>query len=342
MASKKSRQQDKREKKQESAFKIEDVGDEIIPFPSAPPQFEPVPPKKADRPPSRLTMEQMMRELHEAMEEHEFASKEELDAFIADFNQRSLQPSSKERRKRDPKHEAQDLAYKAMEADDLNTAAELAMRAVTLDRQCVDALVILACVGAESEREMVENLENAVWIGERALGDEFFEENKGHFWGLMETRPYMRARQQLAEALLEMDRIDEAIRHYEEMLQLNPGDNQGLRYPLLGLYFVADNLDGVRRLFEEFEDEGSAMFAWSLVLEQYLSGDEKGAAKALKEARKTNRHVEKYLTGKKRLPKDVPGHFGFGDENEAIICADAIGAAWKQQRQAVAWLKQMG
>ena len=84
-----------------------------------------------------------MRELQKEMEGHEFANEEEIDAFIADFNQRSLQPSSKERRKRDPKHEAQDLAYKAMEADDLNTAAELAMRAVTLDRQCVDALVIL-------------------------------------------------------------------------------------------------------------------------------------------------------------------------------------------------------
>lgn len=32
-------------------------------------------------------------------------------------------------------------------------------------------------------------------------GEAFFRENKAHFWGLLETRFYMRARQELADAI---------------------------------------------------------------------------------------------------------------------------------------------
>ena len=40
--------------------------------------------------------------------------------------------------------------------------------------------------------------------GELALGPEGFEEYDGHFWGFLETRPYMRARHGLALALLKL------------------------------------------------------------------------------------------------------------------------------------------
>jgi len=35
--------------------------------------------------------------------------------------------------------------------------------------------------------------EQGVHAGERALGPEAFSEGVGHFWGVLETRPYMRA-----------------------------------------------------------------------------------------------------------------------------------------------------
>lgn len=73
--------------------------------------------------------------------------------------------------------------------------------------------------------------------------------------GLHETRPHMRARAQLAALLNEVSKLDEAVEHYEEMLRLNSGDNQGLRYPLLGCYLEQRNLDGVERLFGKYPDE---------------------------------------------------------------------------------------
>ena len=247
------------------------------------------------------------------------------------------------RRGSDSAYEAQQLAYDAMEAaerGDVERALSRAKQAVELDPDCVDALMLLSQGASESRAELIENMTRVVESGERALGERFFKENAGDFWGILETRPYMRARAFLAQCLAEAGRRDEAVEHYEALLALNPDDNQGLRYCLMGLYLEAGRLDGAAALFEQFEDEGSAMFAWARVLERHMAGDESGATEALKEARQTNPHVEPLLTGTKRMPRDLPGYYGFGDENEAVICVDAIGPAWKRAGVAMAWLKK--
>lgn len=229
-----------------------------------------------------------------------------------------------------------------MEATDLRTAINLASRAVQLDDHCLDALTLLAQVHSANEAELLEAMRGIVAVGAESLGERYIEENRGHFWGILETRPYMRAHAYLAQLLLEANKIDEAVVEYETLLHLNPGDNQGLRYPLLGCYLQTGNLATVCRLFDQFEDEGSATFAWARVLERLLSQDGAGAKTALTEARETNPHIEAYLTGQKRVPNDPPDYYGFGDENEAIVCADAIGAAWRANPAAVAWLQRAG
>lgn len=340
MARKPQKRRNRQQPPRDQGFQIQDTRDSLLPFPSSAPQFDPVSPKKSPSLPPRFGAEQVLRELHEALQEQDFSSPEELDAFIAAFNQRSMAPSAGGKRAANPRHDAQDLAYQAMETADPIQAARLCERAIKLDPHCVDALMHLARLTCEGE-ELIEYMQMVVDIGERDLGGpDYFSENAGYFWGLLETRPYMRARAFLAQLLLEAGRIGDAIRQYETLLRLNPNDNQGLRYPLLGCYFLAEDLEGVRRLFQEFEDEGGAVFAWSLVLERHLSGDQQGAVRALKEARRGNRHVEKYLTGRKATPEELPPYYGFGDENEAVICADALGEAWKQHPEAVQWLKR--
>lgn len=238
---------------------------------------------------------------------------------------------------------AQEHAYNAMEAmadQDWDQALREAMKAITIDPNCVDALTIMSHLGSENRDELIENLRRTVARGEAALGKKFFKENSGWFWGLLETRPYMRARAQLAELLLEAGQVDEAIAHFEDMLRLNPGDNQGLRYSLLGCYLTTGNAKGATRIFADYPDEGSAMFAWARVLGDFLAGDEAAAAKALVEARKVNKHVEAFLTGRKNLPAEGPSYYSPGEPSEAVVCIHEIGGAWEAHPQAVAWLKQ--
>lgn len=244
---------------------------------------------------------------------------------------------------RDRTFDAQEHAYNAMEAmanEDWELAQHEAMKAIKLDPNCVDALTVMSQLGSENETELIDNLCRTVARGEKSLGKKFFQENAGWFWGLHETRPYMRARAQLAGLLSESGRVDEAIGHWEEMLRLNPNDNQGLRYPLLGGYLEQGNLPGVERVFSDYPDEGSAMFAWARVLASFLAGKESEATSALSDARAANQHVEAYLIGRKKMPADGPGYYSPGEPSEAIVCMFEIGSAWKKHAAAVDWLKR--
>jgi len=227
-----------------------------------------------------------------------------------------------------------------MEAETPAKARKLARRALEKDPDCVDALVLLADIDCRREHEYIAALQNAVAAGERSLGARFFKENKGHFWGIIETRPYMRARLQLAQLLGDEGREQEAIGHYRALLELNPNDNQGVRDVLLGCYLAVGDLDGAQRLLRQYKNDISAVFAWGRTLHRFLAGDLQGARRELEAARKCNRLVELYLTGQRKLPKSMPEMYALGSDEEAIISADLLAKAWAKHEEALHWLTE--
>jgi tetratricopeptide (TPR) repeat protein len=306
------------------------------------------PPKtpKSTAPPaqpfSRTASEQAMRDLQRALASQNFANIDEANAFLQTLMGRKLDEPQLDAEPLSPKEEAQELAYAAMEARTAAMALKFARQAIEKDPDCVDALMILAAIEAESPMDTIEGMRKAVAAGERSLGPEFFEENKGHFWGLVETRPYMRALDELASLLRSEEDYPGAIKSYERMIELNPNDNQGVRDTLLGLYLGIGDLEGARRLLRKYERDSLATFAWGRVLERILSNDPPGAAVALKIARKTNKFVELYLTAKRKVPENLPDMFAPGSNEEAIICIDSLALAWSEHEDAVLWvLKQL-
>jgi tetratricopeptide (TPR) repeat protein len=207
----------------------------------------------------------------------------------------------------------------------------------------VDAIALLADLESRSPDELIAGLENAVQAGERSFGPSFFAENKGHFWRILETRPYMRARMELAQLLLTSGRTEDANRHFEGLLELNPNDNQGVRDILLGCYLSRSNLAGAKRLLHDYREDATAIFAWGRTLERFLAGDMRGARRALKQARRQNRFVEQYLTFQRPLPADMPDSYALGSEEEAIICLTYMSGAWADHPLATSWLwEQLG
>ncbi|HEX5012058.1 MAG TPA: tetratricopeptide repeat protein [Planctomycetota bacterium] len=221
-------------------------------------------------------------------------------------------------------------------------AKALLEKAVALDPACVDALAVMVGLSDGSLEWRIAGMRTVVEVGEKDLGARFFKENRGHFWGLLETRPYMRARQRLAELLLEAGRRDEALAEYEALLDLNPNDNQGIRDLLLGQYLFTGRLDRAAKLLKAYDDDASAVFTWGRVLERHLAGDPDGAAKALQDAREFNPRAEKYLSGRRVSPRVRGDSYIVGDESEAAFCVDVLGEAWKRNPQAVAWLRAQG
>jgi tetratricopeptide (TPR) repeat protein len=234
--------------------------------------------------------------------------------------------------------EAQDLMYSAWEMNDRRRRIAAAKKALRLSPLCADAFVLLAEEVAETPAEAIELYRQGMEAGERALGPAPFEEDVGHFWGLLETRPYMRARSGLAQGLWAAGHHDEAIGHYREMLRLNPNDNQGIRYMLAEYLLKLDRDDEVAALMDDYE-EGSAEFEYTAALLAFRrDGDTAKGRTLLRNSVKTNKHVPTYLLGRKKLPRKLPSFITVGGEDEAQEYARRYGPCWARTTAAMGWL----
>jgi hypothetical protein len=121
---------------------------------------------------------------------------------------------------------------------------------------------------------------------------------------------------------------------------LNPGDNQGIRYSLLNL-LTSQNRDAeALELIDQFKDDGMAEWAYTHALLIFRAeGSGKKANKLLREAQNINAHVPDYLTGKKRMPLNLPPYISWGGEDEAIGYASGYLGLWRQTAGAVDWLR---
>src|ERR1017187_7217427 len=236
---------------------------------------------------------------------------------------------------------AQDLFYEAMDAPTDEEELALLEKALKLDAGNVDVLRALFCHENFSEVEEIDFLRKLVQLAETRLGPKAFKEFAGQFWGFHETRPYMRVREMLAEHLRLAGKLEEAVVEWQEMLKLNPGDNQGVRYSLLPCLLILQRLEAARKLFEKFpeEFEWNAVFAWGRVLERFLSADLPGAETALAVARKQNPHMQVYVKGHRQIPKTSPEAYAPGSKEEAICFADIVRAAWEKYPAALKWLE---
>lgn len=184
---------------------------------------------------------------------------------------------------------------------------------------------------------MLEYYQQGVEAGELALGKEGFEEYAGHFWGFLETRPYMRARAGLAAALWRLGRHQEAIGHYQAMLKLNPNDNQGIRYVLAGHLLVRDDIKALKKLIRQYEDDGAAAWLYTQALLAFRENDPE-AGKLAEEAWLANSHVPGVLSGRQPLVASMDGYITMGGEDEAADYVEENGKVWQSTPGAVEWL----
>lgn len=133
--------------------------------------------------PSRLLSEKIMHDIDRVLEGREFANIDEANAFLATLTGTGLQDALRNAAPPSAKEQAQELAFSAMDAQSEQEARELVQRALALDADCVDALVLKGDLEATTAREAIAALKKAVAAGERSLGAEFFRENKGDFLG---------------------------------------------------------------------------------------------------------------------------------------------------------------
>lgn len=237
-----------------------------------------------------------------------------------------------------PLKKAQQVAYDAMEASG-QRRVELARRALEVSRDCADAWVLLADAEDDPQKAL-EYAREAAAAGERVLGKEYIENEAGNFWLLIETRPYMRALFSLAENLRIAGDMDEAFRVYQEMLRLNPADNQGVRDIIAQCFAEADRDDLLEMILARYGDDPGASIVYGRALRLFRKeGPGEAANKALDDALRQNPFVTAYLLGERPYPRRLPDYYSFGDQNEAIIYALGATGSWAATPGALAWLK---
>jgi tetratricopeptide (TPR) repeat protein len=237
-------------------------------------------------------------------------------------------------RPRTPAEQAQDLCFKAFDTYG-RRRVQLAHQALEIDPECADAYVILAEQAGTLEDE-IQHCRRGLQAAETTLGSACFAENVGHFWGITETRPYMRARFGLAESLTAAGRIDEAMTHYQELLRLNPEDNQGVRYVLLPNLLSAGRDVEAARLLKEYDEE-SANWAYSRALLAFrLSGRSAAADRELRDAMRTNSHVPELLCSEEPIPQ--PPHYALGSFEEACVAVEELRPAYQATPGSLDWV----
>ena len=235
---------------------------------------------------------------------------------------------------------SQEIMYRAWEETNPAKRIVLAHEALRLSKQCADAYVLLAEEEADTLNRALELYRQGMEAGARALGAKYFKENSGYFWGLLETRPYMRAREGLAETLWRLKRYEEAVNHYRELLLLNPEDNQGNRYSLLNLLMQIERNKDALALLDQYRDEWSAVWLYSrALLEFQMHGPSPDPEKILQDALEENPYVPAYLTREKRVPSRHEDYYGWGDESEAVYYASEYLNYWRRIPGAIEWLR---
>lgn len=204
-----------------------------------------------------------------------------------------------------------------------------------------DAWGYLAAMAPEGSPLALALWRQAVAAGTLQIGPLGFQEMAGQFWGFLETRPYMRARAGLAQELRAQGAREDAVAELRELLALNPDDNQGLRYLLLGWLLEAGAEAEAAALLQRYEADDYAGFLYGRALLEFRreGGQGPAARRALEAALAGNPHLAPLLTGAAPMPKTLPEAYSPGEASEAQIAWREMHPAWSATPGALDWLR---
>ena len=255
------------------------------------------------------------------------------EAINARFTGRSL--DDYELPQNTPAERAEALCQEAIESFGRRRVL-LAREALAEDPNHIEASILLA----ESTRAIdrrIELFQSAQRAAAAALRDDMGQ-LAGDFWGIHETRPYMRACHGLAVALAEAGQVSDAIEQYREMLRLNPNDNQGVRYEIVPLLLEQDRDAEARAVLDEYPEETALWLYMKALVEFRRSGRSPEAKKALRAAFKANAHVPTLMQSDE--PPRMPESYALGSPEEAAICLEELESVWDETEGYLGWMFQ--
>jgi tetratricopeptide (TPR) repeat protein len=280
--------------------------------------------------------DKVFQDLHRILESQEFKSEDDVRKFMEGMMGKPIPSFPKE--SLTIKEQAQDLIFEAVELPD-DDGYQLALKALQMDIDCIEAYEYLGALEPIFETAILY-YKNGIEIGKRIYAKTHFKDGVGNFWMIHETRPFMRCMQAYADCLKNMGRFHDAVSVYEEMIRLNPNDNQGIRDQLL-LYLIRINeFNKFRKYDKLYKDDLGAFSSFNRALFAFKTlGSSANSSKLLQKAIESNKYVIPRLLTKK-IPDEFSEVYGIGDENEAIYYCYFAHQIWRETSGAIDWIKR--
>ena len=243
----------------------------------------------------------------------------QVDQFIELYNAKILGPSCID--------ETYDLLEQAQAASTKAQKKRLLKKALDIDPTFTDAELLLITTEAKNFQDAEPKLQALLEKEKQQLKKDghFDKDCIGHFYGIFETRPYIRVHHSLLTGYIEIGEYQKAQQIAKEIIRLNNNDNLGVRYLLLGLYAHSCDKKAMNHLLEKYPDDFGAFWWLPQLIMAYKEKDNAAGQKLIHQMRKENKYIIEYLRGKEhisdidRAMTEYEGMYSHGSKNEAIF-----------------------
>ena len=216
--------------------------------------------------------------------------------------------------------DAYELLEKAENAKSKTQAIKYAKEAYDICPGCFDAILFQVHL-EDNPLKRWKLLEEGLKFEKDRLEDEgyFEKDNIGLFYGMFETRPYVRGLYAKADYLILDGKIKQARDICKEILRLNQNDNMGSRYLLMAIYAYFEEENDMLKLYKKYPEEALEML-FPLFILYYKLGNDKKAKEYLSRINKANPHFIKFFKGTMKENTGIPyRHYAKGDSSEVIM-----------------------
>lgn len=308
-----------------------------------------------------IQAEESLKVIQKALMSQGIKSIEELEKFFIErVADKPLDELAAEFLSEGPKTDLDRAEYLMDGLDEDASPAEIrraAEQALEISPYCLAAWLALANQ-EEDPAKALEYLDEGIEKG-RVRYDgliESLEEDQG-IWGWIEARDFMRLLHQRAVVLEVLGDFKDAMETYQEMLTLNPPDDQSIRGDLLRLMIVFRQIDEASALVNRFPNDADVAMAYGRALLSFVRAmDRTGfelpdlegpgapqspralmkrlgpefdtAKKHLKHALKINPFVPWMMTHPQLMGVEVGDRIAFGGAAEAVMYAQKWAYVW--------------
>ena len=206
-----------------------------------------------------------------------------------------------------------------------------------------EATILLSKFAYENNetRGAINILENSIDEAKKVFPKDFSMGEDLLPWGFLDNRPYLSLLAEHASLIEAFSGCQKAIPLYEEIISLNPNDNQGIRDILTTAFLKTGQLENLLKLDQKYPDDMMIGLQIGTILALYKLNKLDEAQKRIKKLKSRFKIAfEEILKSEHPQPKITPGRVLMGGEDEAWFYWEDQGTMWMATNGAREFLRE--